>query len=61
MVYMNGTVARVKSNVIIEPGCEIIVPSKRAREKLSIGEIMGLTTSAASVGTMAATIANLFK
>lgn len=61
VVYMNGTVARVKSNVIIEPGCEIIVPSKRAREKLSIGEIMGLTTSAASVGTMAATIANLFK
>ena len=61
VVYMNGTVARVKANVIIEPGCEIIVPSKRAREKFSISEILGLTTSAASVGTMAATIANLFK
>lgn len=63
IVYMNGTVARVrgrnKSNV--EPGCEIIIPSKRQRKSMSLQAIMSLATSAASIGTMAASIANLSK
>ena len=45
----------------IEPGCEIIVPRKRERTPLGVTQIMGLATSAASLGTMAATIANLAK
>lgn len=61
IVYMNGTVARVKSKAKVEPGCEIVVPSKRERQRMNIGEILGLTTSAASIGTMAASIANLSK
>ena len=61
IVYMNGTVARVKGRGKVEPGCEIVVPSKRERKGLGIGEILGLTTSAASIGTMAASIANMTK
>ncbi len=62
IVYMNGTMSRASGRKAkIEPGCEIIVPSKREGRKMSIGEIMGLTTSAASLGTMAASIANLAK
>lgn len=62
VVYMNGTVARCSSRrTRIEPGCHIIVPSKRERKGLSLPAIMSLATSAASVGTMAATIANLTK
>lgn len=63
VVYMNGTVSRVKlsNKRCIEPGCQIVVPGKRQRHRMSVGEIMGLTTSAASVGTMAASIANLAK
>ena len=63
VVYMNGTVARVRtfSKPRIEPGCEIIVPSKRERRHTSLAEILGLTTSAASIGTMAASIANMSK
>ena len=62
IVYMNGTMARASgSKAKIEPGCEIIVPSKREGRKMSLGEIMGLTTSAASLGTMAASIATLAK
>ena len=61
IVYMNGTVARVKGRAKVEPGCEIVVPSKRERQRMNIGEILGLTTSAASIGTMAASIANLSK
>ena len=62
VVYMNGMVARCSSRKTrIEPGCHIIVPSKRERKGLSLPAIMSLASSAASVGTMAATIANLTK
>ncbi len=59
IVYMNGMISRKKNK--IEPGCEIIVPRKRERPGLGVTQIMGLATSAASLGTMAATIANLAK
>ncbi|WP_418409739.1 SLBB domain-containing protein [Alistipes sp.] len=63
IIYMNGTMSRVKGQgkARIEPGCEIVIPGKRARKGMSLAEIMGLTTSAASVGTMAASIANMAK
>lgn len=63
MIYMNGTVSRVKSlrKARIEPGCEIVIPSKRERKGMSLPAIMSLATSAASIGTMAASIANLSK
>ena len=63
VIYMNGTVSRVKSlrKARIEPGCEIVIPSKRERKGMSLPAIMSLATSAASIGTMAASIANLSK
>lgn len=63
VVYMNGTVSRLKSRNkdAIEPGCEIIVPSKDPRKKMSPAEIIGMGTSAASLATMVATMVNLFK
>lgn len=63
IVYMNGTVSRVRGlkKARIEPGCQIIIPSKRERKGISLPAIMSLATSAASIGTMAASIANLTK
>lgn len=63
VVYLNGTVSRLKSRnkKMIEPGCEIIVPSKEDRKKLSAAEWVGMGTSAASMATMIATMVNLFK
>ena len=63
VVHMNGTVSRLRRfrRNRIEPGCQIIIPSKKERKGMNIAEIMSLTTSAASIGTMAATIANLVK
>ena len=63
VVYMNGTVSRLRSgnSKAIEPGCEIIVPSKERREKMSPTEILSIGTSTASLATMIATISNLFK
>ena len=60
IVYMNGLVAKMKSSTKVEPGCEIIVPSK-AQGKMTVAEKMMMATSATSMGTMAATIANLLK
>lgn len=59
VVYMNGTVA-VGGNAKLEPGCEIVVPAKKEKNKLTTGEWLGIGTSAASIATMVATIVNLF-
>lgn len=61
IVYMNGTVAKVKQNKkgLIEPGCEIIVPSKPDKSDMKITEVLALATTSASISTMIATIANL--
>ena len=60
VIYMNGTVA-VGAGAKLEPGCEIIVPGRSDKDKLTTGEWLGIGTTAASITTMLATIANLFK
>ena len=62
IVYMKGEVTRVKGNAKkqIEPGCEIIVPSK-SKKRTNVGEILGYATSFSSLGMMIASIANLIK
>lgn len=62
VIYMNGQVARIKgrSKDKIEPGCEIIVPSKK-NKKVNVGEILGYASSFGSLATMFATISNLIK
>ena len=60
IVYMNGQVkkARSHSSSIIEPGCEIIVPSKE-KNPHKLQNILSIATTSASLATMIATIANL--
>lgn len=60
ILYLNGTMSRVSEGKI-EPGCEIIVPTKQNTRRRSAAEIMSYATGGASLATMAATIANLFK
>lgn len=61
IVYLNGTVARAKRNTPIEPGCQIIVPSKPSSNGTDWTKILAFATSFSSVATMAATITNIFK
>lgn len=61
IVYQNGTMAIAKKGGKIEPGCEIVVPSKAPRDENAITRWLGIGTSAASLATMFATIANLVK
>lgn len=63
VVYMNGTVSRLKSRdkKAVEPGCEIIVPSKEEKKRMSTAEILGMGSTTASIAAMIATMVNLFK
>lgn len=63
VVYMNGTVSRLKSRdkKAIEPGCEIIVPSKEEKKRMSTAEILGMGSTTASIAATIATMVNLFK
>lgn len=58
IVYMNGTVTKAKgsSKDVIQPGCNIIVPTKEQRERMSLAQIISLGSS---VTSMAATVALL--
>ena len=62
IVYMNGQVTKVKGSgkKQLEPGCEIIVPSKE-KKRNNLGNILGYATSFSSLGMMIASLANLIK
>ncbi len=61
VVYMNGNVAQAKGSTVIEPGCQIIVPSKQKSEGINWAGIMSITGVVTGLGTMAAAIANMLK
>ncbi|MGM9692134.1 MAG: SLBB domain-containing protein [Alloprevotella sp.] len=51
-IHMNGTVTRVKSAKDIEPGCEILVPTKRKRQAVSITQMLSLGMTIATLGSV---------
>lgn len=56
-VNMNGTVTRVRKAKDIQPGCEIVVPTKEDKKRaVSLGEILSIGTTAAALGTMISTL-----
>lgn len=60
IIYMNGNVARARgySRKLVEPGCEIIITKKEDKTD-NLQKILSISTTAASLGTMIATIGNL--
>ena len=62
IVYLNGTVERAKkySSNVVEPGCEIVIPQKREKKE-NLSKILSISTTAASLGTMIATIGNILR
>lgn len=62
-IYMNGAVEQLgrRASKSIQPGCEIVVPTKPQKNKLTTGEIMTIGTSTASIATMIVTLVNLLK
>lgn len=62
-VYMNGSVELIShtSSKAVQPGCTIVVPSKKQKNKMTTAEYAAMGTSAASIATMMVTIANILK
>ena len=62
IIYLNGKIERARrfSKKVVEPGCEIVVPQKRTKDG-QLQEILSISTTAASLGTMIATIGNLLR
>lgn len=62
-IYMNGSVKLLNhsSSKDIEPGCEIVVPTKENKTRMTTPEVLSIGTSMASIATMIATLTNLFK
>ena len=62
-IYMNGSVEQLgrRSSKSIQPGCEIVVPTKPQRNKMTPQEMMTIGTSTASIATMIATLVNILK
>ena len=61
IIYMNGTVAKIGKDAKVEPGCEIVVPSKPVNSRMTTSEVVALASGTASIATMIATLVNLLK
>ena len=69
VIYMNGKVATTKKCFIffkrypkVEPGCEIVVPTKTQRDrKTSLAEVLSIASSTTSMAAMITSIINTLK
>ena len=66
VIYANGSVDKTGSFMFIKnypdvaPGAEIVVPQKQRKEKMSTGEIIGITSALTSMALIIVTIFNAF-
>jgi protein involved in polysaccharide export with SLBB domain len=60
ILYQNGTIAKA-SKGDIEPGCEIVVPTKGPKDNTNLQQWLAIGTSTASLATMFVSIANMLK
>ena len=67
IIYANGSVKSTKKFIffnnfpVVETGAEIFVPKKEEKNKLSAGEVVGITTGIASLGAIILGVLNLIK
>ncbi len=59
IVYQNGTVGIAKKGAMPEPGCEIVVPSKRHREPFSIRDLTSVTTPLTTIAMLIVALSKL--
>ena len=59
IVYQNGQIGLAKKGAKPEPGCEIIVPSKKRKNPLSLAAFTGVGTTLASLATLVIALTKL--
>lgn len=62
-VYPNGGVEKVgrRGSGKIQPGCELVVPAKEQKNKMTTGEVIGISTGAASLASVLVALISIFK
>lgn len=62
-VYANGGVEKVnkRSTKDIQPGCEIVVPTKDQKNKMTTSEIIGISSGAASLASVLVALISILK
>ena len=60
-IHMNGSVIKLSSKTAqnIEPGTEIVIPSKTGRKRMSTTEVMATSSSAASLASVIVALMNI--
>lgn len=61
IIYQNGTMAKVGSGTKVEPGCEIVVPTKAKKDMSLVTQWLSIGSSITGLAAMIATIANMTK
>ena len=59
IVYQNGTVGIAKKGAMPEPGCEIVVPSKKFREPFSLRDLTNVTTPLTTIAMLIVALSRL--
>ena len=59
IVYQNGTIGMAKNGAKPEPGCEIIVPSKRRRNPIDWSHVFQGATSVISLASLIVALTKL--
>lgn len=61
IIYMNGNVAARRNKNKVEPGCEIIIPTKAEKKGMGTAETLATLSTVTSMSTMVASMINLFR
>ena len=61
ILYQNGMMAEVGRSTKIEPGCEIVVPTKAKKDATAVTQWLSIGSSITGLAAMIATIANAVK
>ena len=61
ILYQNGMMAEVGRKTKIEPGCEIVVPTKAKKDATAVTQWLSIGSSITGLAAMIATIANAVK
>ena len=64
-IYMNGSAEKINrhswGNKDIEPGCEIVIPTKKQKNRMSTAEIAAISTGGASLASVVVALISILK
>ena len=62
-IYMNGSAEKINRRVSrdIQPGCEIVIPTKQQKNRMSTAEIAAISTGGASLASVIVALISILK